>query len=33
MTANERYEKAWDSFLPQFGIVQTTNPNCLHYFP
>lgn len=19
--------------LPQFGIVQTTNPNCLHYFP
>ena len=20
-------------YIPQFGIVQTTNPNCLHYFP
>ena len=22
-----------DSLLPQFGIVQATNPSCLLYFP
>ena len=28
----EDFQK-WCKVLPQFGIVQTTNPNCLHYFP